>query len=1032
MGVVEKNEGWLLTQDPIADTTSFRLSPQQEQLWRSDPESPRLRVQCVVRCPGAAAGAVHDALRRVVARHEILRTTFVRTQGVTLPAQAIHDELEPEWSEHPGAGGDNELGALLTAEAAVPIDLLRGPTVRAIFAGESLVLTVPAVCADAKTLAVVAAELTTLLSGAEPTPAEPLQYADYAEWRSESLRAAPAETGTPSLDDVPPSPVLPFTRAEDEADAGMLRTRVSLDAAAVRRGASACRVPDAVFLEACWHACVARLAGEDVVVLGAVLDGRTHEDLAAACGPFAQTLPIRTTIDDGTTVAELVDRVRRARGVLEQTQDSADGSALAEIAARCRVGFSAVTTAPESGIEALVGAPTRFLAQLAWIVSGENAHAEIVTAAALDADAARLAAAALAAVVDAAADDTSTPVHGLPLAAGAERLSILIAPESAAVVDSVPQLFEQRVAATPEHVALVASGSSVTYEELNVRANRLAHRLRALGVRRDTSVGLCFERSVDSIVAVLGTLKAGGAYVPLNYEHPEARLTHQLTETAARVLLAESSLRDRLPEFAGTTIFVDDETSALSEEPADNPDPVNEADDLVYVMYTSGSTGTPKGVGVTHANLVNYTNAVLERLGGTDEALAFAAVSALSTDLGNTSIFPSLLAGGTLHLVSPDDSIDGARFAAYLETHPVDVLKITPSHLRALLGGAAVDTVMPRRWLVFGGEALAWQFVDRLQRAGAACRILNHYGPTETTIGTSTFEVGVAERWGETVPIGAPLRGTHAYVVDRSLRPLPIGVAGELCIGGAGVARGYLRQPELTAASFVPDPGVDRADARMYRTGDRARVLRDGNVEFLGRVDDQVKIRGYRVEPAEIEAALARHPDVRECAVVARDGADGERALVGYIVGGDATADELQAFLRELLPAYMVPQRFVKLEALPFTPSGKIDRRALPEPGEADRRTEYVAPRTPLEEGLAQIWQDLLGVERVGVHDDFFALGGHSLLATQAVIRIRSAFVEIPLHSLFNAPTVAGLAEAIVQTELEAEGASVPSGGAAA
>ena len=252
----------------------------------------------------------------------------------------------------------------------MPIDLLRGPTVRAIFAGESLVLTVPAVCADAKTLAIAAAELRTLLSGAEPTPAEPLQYADYAEWRSESLRAATAETGTPSLDDLPPSPVLPFTRSRGNEDAGPLRTRVSLDAATVRRGATACRVPDAVFLEACWHACVARLTGEDDLVLGAVLDGRTHEDLAEAGGPFAQALPIRTTIEDGTTVAELVDRIRGARSVLEQTQDGADGATLAEIAARCRIGFSAVTAAPASGIEALVGAPAPFLAQLAWIAGG--------------------------------------------------------------------------------------------------------------------------------------------------------------------------------------------------------------------------------------------------------------------------------------------------------------------------------------------------------------------------------------------------------------------------------------------------------------------------------------------------------------------------------------------------------------------------------------------------------------------------------------------------------------------------------------
>jgi amino acid adenylation domain-containing protein len=534
------------------------------------------------------------------------------------------------------------------------------------------------------------------------------------------------------------------------------------------------------------------------------------------------------------------------------------------------------------------------------------------------------------------------------------------------------------------------------------------------------------ERSASSIVALLAVLKAGGAYVPLNFEHPAARLAHQLAETQASVLLAETSVGDRLPDFAGTVLLVDGDPAQLEARSGVDVPPVNEPDDLAYVMYTSGSTGTPKGVCVTHRNLVTYVAGVLDRLGLTDEAgLAFAAVTALSTDLGNTSVFPALLGAGTLHLVSPEDAIDHTRFAAYLREHPVDVLKITPTQLRALLDGDDIEAILPKRWLVLGGEALSWQLVERLQAAAPTCRILNHYGPTETTVGSCTFEVGTASPLGPTVPIGRPLPRARTYVVDHKLRPLPIGVPGELCIGGDGVASGYLAQPEQTQERFLPDPFADEPAARLYRTGDRVRALDDGNLEFLGRIDDQVKIRGYRVEPGEIQSVLGTHPAVRQCAVVARPSGD-DHELVAYVVPqGDAPADELRAFLAESLPPYMVPAKFVPLSALPLTASGKIDRRALPDPAEFELAAEYVAPRTPLEEELARIWADLLGVERVGVHDDFFALGGHSLLATQAVIRIRNTIADIELHSIFDAPTVAALADAIVAAELSNAGAEL-------
>jgi amino acid adenylation domain-containing protein len=1005
----------LSTQEVIESTAGFRLSPQQEHLWRKNPNGPRLAVRCVLDLNDAEPSAIHEALERIVDRHEILRTTFVRREGLKVPNQVVNGRLEIGWAER---------DARPEADGAQLQGLGEGPIVRGVLStspdGRRLLeLTIPAVCSDAASLALLASELQAELAGGARHATEPVQYADYAEWRSE---LTPGENDAWQIADLPPSPELPFV-PHVEPSALPRREAVQLDGDLVARGAAACGVTEAIFVEACWHASLARLSGVRTVLVGAVLDGRLQDELADAVGPYAQVLPLVSTIDEATSIAEVADQLRRARARLEQRQDTADAAVLEQVATSCHVGFSHLEL-PSSGVVAeLVGAPAPFLAQLCWFTGRRGAHAELHVAEALaDSGTARLLSRTLAAVAVSAARDITVPVAALsvtPEDAPAGDLALFVGASSQPVAGTVTELFDTAAEKAQNAVAVVAPDATLKYTELLERANGLAHRLRELGVERNTPVALCMERSASSIVALLGVLKAGGAYVPLNFEHPPARLTHQLAETQARVLLTETSVREKLPDFDGTVLLVDGDPAEFQARSETDRLPVNEPDDLAYVMYTSGSTGTPKGVCVTHRNLVTYVTGVLDRLELVDPVgVAFAAVTALSTDLGNTSVFPALLGGGTLHLVAPGDAIDHDRFASYLRSHPIDVLKITPTHLRALLDDDHTQAVLPKRWLVLGGESLSWQLVERLRAAAPTCRILNHYGPTETTVGTCTFEVGMASPLGSTVPIGRPLPRARAYVVDHNLRLLPIGVPGELCIGGDGVASGYLAQPEQTQERFLPDPFADETAARLYRTGDRVRALEDGYLEFLGRVDDQVKIRGYRVEPGEIQSVLGTHAAVRQCAVVARSSGD-DHELVAYVVPeGDASADELRAFLGESLPAYMVPAKFVSLSALPLTASGKIDRRALPDPAEFELAAEYVAPRTPLEEELARIWADLLGVNRVGVHDDFFALGGHSLLATQAVIRIRNTIADIELHSIFDAPTVATLADAIVAAEL--------------
>jgi acyl-coenzyme A synthetase/AMP-(fatty) acid ligase/acyl carrier protein len=408
-----------------------------------------------------------------------------------------------------------------------------------------------------------------------------------------------------------------------------------------------------------------------------------------------------------------------------------------------------------------------------------------------------------------------------------------------------------------------------------------------------------------------------------------------------------------------------------------------------------------------------------------DGPLNFATVSAISADLGNTSIFPSLLSGGCLHVLSYDVVVEGDLLREYVAQRPIDVLKIVPSHFNALLASQTDGRILPAKYLVFGGEALSWDLVQRISQLEHSCRIINHYGPTETTVGSLTFSVDDdqnAARYASTVPIGRPIATTRCYILDRRQRLVPPGVTGELYIGGAGVAAGYLNQPAETAARFVPDPFSSTSESRLYRTGDLARYLPDGNIEFLGRVDHQVKVRGYRVELGEIEAVISAQAGVRQAVVTVSRDQTGDERIVAYVVSAPSSQDELRKALKQKLPDYMIPSAFVFLKSLPLTPNGKVDRSALPGPDEtrSGLQSDFVAPRSLLEKELAGIWADLLKVSVVGVHDNFFDLGGHSLLATQVVSRMRKEFhMEIALRSLFEMPTVAALAEQIEKTRAD-------------
>jgi amino acid adenylation domain-containing protein len=1029
----------LFTQETEADIVGFRLSPQQECLLGAGDFA---AVQCAATvAAGVRERELRAALEDVVARHEILRTTFKQTRGMHDRQQVIHDALAPAWtSEESGAEhylqGD-ALAALLGREAELGFDLDHGPLLRAHLvsaAGERglLVLTAHAACADGPSLLRIL-HATAQSYGASAGQEEPIQYADYAEWRHELVSGKEPEVAdAKSFWDQAASvaaamPRLLFSRPGTEPATRLVPVplalgeveRQAIAAAAEQAGAG---VP--VLLEAAWHALIARLGGEGEVCAAGWLEGREQPDLDQAVGTYAQAGQIVTRFEPDTTFAEVLDQVRRARDEARRWQDYASARDLSGLLDRTRIAFVHTAVAPLGGaILELIALTPPPGPQLTAAVITTPAGIEPVLwydpAAFSPLDAAELAT-RFGLLLAATAAGASRPVAELAIAGGDEQAQLLAMaagprPEADGQTP-VHFLFERAAERSPDRIAAAGAGASLSYEQLNASANRIAHLLREAGVGRGTRVGLCLEREPALLEALLGILKAGGAYVPLNYEHPPARIAHQLTESEVRVLVTQEGLLGRLPAFEGEIVCLGTDRARLAAADPTDPEHVSGPGDEAYVMYTSGSTGVPKGVAVTHANLANYATHIAALLGdGDGSGLRYGVASAIVTDLGNTSIFPPLISGGSVQLISPDASMDGEAFAAELTHGPLDVLKITPSHLRALLAGGHGQPVLPRTRLVVGGEALSWELVDQIGAISPACRILNHYGPTEATIGCCAYPVEGTRADAATVPIGRPLAGVRAYVLDRALRPLPPGVPGELCIAGAGVAAGYVGPDRDAGGPFVAEPfGPD--SGRMYRTGDRARYLRDGTIEFLGRLDEQVKVRGFRIEPGEIEAVLARHPAIRQAAVVPERDERGEIRLVAYIsASAEPSVEELQGFLGESLPDYMVPASFATLDALPFTPSGKIDRKALSGIAavETRREAEFVAPRDALEEEIAGIWGELLGTDRVGVNDDFFALGGHSLLATQAIMRIRRLHGDIPLRALLAAPTVATLAEVV-------------------
>jgi amino acid adenylation domain-containing protein len=955
---------------------------------------------------------------------------------------------------------------MIQQEQWLLFDFEQGPLVRASLITLSvhqhvLLIGLPALCADRGTLKNLVQELGLAYSAnaTSPTPlnsgslndadeSEVVQYLQFSEWQHELLEDPEAEAGHAYWQQQDFSAIatttLPFaTHLGNPAEFEPGAVTVKLDSeisAKIAKIAQQQQTSVDIILLSCWQVLLWRLTGSDVMI-GTGCDGRKYEELQGAMGPCSKCLPIGSHLTPDLRFSEVLQQVGQATQEAAEWQEyfNWEPSDLAEQQS-CPVNFEftasvAYTAADVSfSLERLLAWSDRFQIKLACSLQDQGLSITFAyNANCFTTDAIQQFAEQFQVLLDNALEHPDTAISQLEILSDRDRHQLLVEFNSTQTDfpqdKCIHQLFEEQAAGTPEAIAVVFEEQHLTYAELNARANQLAHHLQGLGVEPEVRVGLCVERSVEMIIGVLGILKAGGAYLPLDPALPSQGLANRLQDAQPTVLLTQQRLIDHLPEHSAQIICLDTDWKKIAQERIQNPTSQVTVENLIYILFTSGSTGRPKAVAVEHRQLLNYLYGILERL-DVSAGASFALISTIAADLGNTMIFPCLTTGGCLHVLSQACASDPEVLADYGDRYSIDYLKIVPSHLQALLTCSRPEAFLPRQKLILGGEAASWELIEQICSYAPDCQILNHYGPTETTVGVSTYPVESKLAPEETVvPLGRPLANTQIYLLDQHLQPVPVGIPGEIYVGGAGVARGYLNQPELTAERFITHPFSQafsqEPEARLYQTGDLARYRPDGTIEFLGRTDNQVKIRGYRIELGEIEAVLSQHPSVRSTVVLAREDEPGQLRLIAYVVprqGQSPTTSDLHRFLQEQLPEYLIPSAFVLLKALPLTANGKVDRQALPEPdlSRPELAETFVAPRTPTEEILAGIWTDVLGLERIGIHDNFFELGGHSLLATQVMSRSRQAFgVELALRQFFEAPTIADLSIAITQNLAE-------------
>jgi amino acid adenylation domain-containing protein len=1046
---------------PVPRGGALPTSFGQQRLWFLDqlePGSGEYLIPLAYRLTGALdTTALRRAVEHVVARHEILRTRYVADGGT--PLQVI-DPPGPVVFEVIDLVGtpDAESRATAIADAANvrPFELAAEHPIRVtvIHIGPEdylLAITLHHIAFDGWSMGIFLRELNEAYETGSLPEASVIQYADFSAWQRQQQtdgtlgrqldhwRERLAGLSPVELTADRPRPA----ERDPSGDTVIVEVPAAVGDALRELGTRTGATPFMVLLAA-FDVLLARYTGRTDIAVGTPVAGRSRQETEDVIGFFINNLVMRTDLSGDPSFVDVIGRVRRTaldafahqdvpfEHLVDALQPGRDLSRNPLFQIMFQVQHAAKTVpATLAGCEALGLGSGATVARFDLILSVKErpdgtlrCWFEYATAL-FDHETIERIGAHYVRLLESIAAGPEARVGELDLLSPAERHAILEEwpNPAAAQLDeldppqerhlTVPELFERQVARTPDAVALVFQEQEITFADLNDRVNRLAHHLRTTGIGPETVVGSCLERGVEPVVVLLAVLKAGGVYVPFDPEHPAERLSYMIADASAHTVVTSRKFADRFSDEERHVLVIDDWAAGTSSA---DPEPVVRPGNLAYIIYTSGSTGRPKGVMVAHRSYAHHCRVISDYY-GIKPGERVVLLSALTFDLAMDQIAVTLSSGATLVVSDPVFWTPG-ELPAKLAHHKVTVMEITPAYYREMLE-SDVDNLAGMKLMNVGADVVTVSDAQRWAATGYPGRFLCNYGPTEATITCMLNPVDgdlAGERGTATLHIGRPVAGTRVHVLDDRLRPVPVGVPGELCIGGIRLARGYYERPGLTAERFVPDPYGPEPGARLYCTGDLVRYRPDGTVDFLGRLDHQVKIRGFRIELPEIEAALARHPAISAAAVVAKEVAPGDKRLVAYLeCDTEPEISELRAHLRELLPEYMIPSAWATVAALPLSPSKKVDRAALPDltPSQLDGAREYVAPRDPTEETIAGIWAEVLGVDRVGVHDDFFGLGGHSLLATRVLARLRQSFAAgLPLRCLFEATTVAELAAA--------------------
>ena len=1040
----------------------YQLSPQQKHLWSLQKNNSSLMysAHCAVRIKGSFnVKALKTALEQIVNRHEILRTTFHCLPGMTVPLQVIADggvswTVACDLSNLTPDEQDVELGRLFSEAIQQPFDLKKSAILRAMLVPIApqqyeLLLGLPAMNADAGTLKNLVRELScsygACLLGEELLD-EPLQYADIAQWLNELLETEDKETWQSYGRKLPLSSLLslklPFENlSADVSKFEMHYWSCNIDPKltnTIERLAQNYGTSISTFCLACWQILLWRITGQADPVVAVAFEGRNYEELETALGLLNKHLPIWSNCQGSKSFNEILKQLNKLVHEASEVQES---FTLEKLVNSNNFSF------PSIGFE-FDELPTQFFSKgVSFSINKQYSCTDYFKiklnctrlydslSARFDYDANVFSiesiqrfAEQFQTLLTNAVHQPETAIAYLDILTPQKRQRLLVEFNQTTAPypheQCIHQLFEAQVERTPDSIAVVFENQQLTYAELNAQANKVAHYLQELGVKPEVLVGVCLTRSLSMLVGCLSILKAGGAYVPLDPSLPTARLAFVINDTQMPVLLAQEHLTTRIAAEGTTIVCLDTDWETIAQHGTQNPTNSVTPENLAYVIYTSGSTGKPKGTLIPHRGMVNYLSWCTQAY-AVEQGEGAPVHSSIAFDMTITGLFSPLLVGRTVKLLPETVGVE-SLVGSLRQGCNYSLVKLTPAQL-TLLGQqfSAQGAVGCTRAFIIGGENLLAEHIAFWQTAAPDTVLINEYGPTETVVGCCVYQVPTGQHHSGIIPIGRPIANTQLYVLDRYLQPVPVGVPGELYIGGAGLARGYLNRPDLTAQTFIPDPFSDQPGARLYKTGDLACHRPDGNLELIGRIDNQVKLRGFRVELGEVEAVVSEHPAVREVVVLAREDRPGDRRLVAYVVpdpGQVLTTSELKTFLKTKLPEYMVPVAFIMLDALPLTLHGKVDRRLLPAllSNRPELDVAYAMPKTHLEQTIAAIWRGALHLEKVGVHDNFFDLGGHSLLMLQVHCQLQEQLKRtITVIELFEHPTITQLAKHLSQEHIE-------------